>query len=108
MSHLSVDEMKRYDLLTAQAKHRPLTPTETLEWRDFGERYAVQLEDERQAHLARRKADQEEWLAEKRAYDDAVDEHRKLVATTEGPVTVFDRQPVERDFPTWLKLKGRA
>ena len=132
-TRLTADELARYRQISQQALVRPLSATEQVEWKGFGERYAVQLEEDRQAHLERRKADMDEWLGEKKAYDEAKAEHEARRATAyaahlEGvrlaeqaaqeagqtpPVPAmfnfpaFQRQPVARDFVEWLAAKGR-
>jgi hypothetical protein len=97
MSHLTADEKKRYDFLSNQATRRALTAAEHEEWRGFGERYAVQMIDERQEYIARRQKDMVDFLAEKKAYDDA------KAADSE-----FAGEPVERDFQAWLIAKERV
>lgn len=114
---LSDKEMSRYDLLTKDATRRPLSAAELDEWRALGERYAKQLDDERAAHLARREAQMAEFLAEKRAYDEAKTAHEEARAKSRvfheehDPDAVFNypdfqRPAVERDFVRWLAQKG--
>lgn len=126
--HLNADEMKRYNLLSSYAKAGTLSDKDRLEWQRFGERYAVQLEDERKLHIGQRKAQMDQFLAEKRAWaeakaahDAAEIENQRTVeavrsAPTEHPGDIpdpYEPKPYavaepERDFNVWLKLKGFA
>ena len=101
MSDLTPAEMKEYNEISEAAKVRELTAKERMLWPEYGRRYAAQLEREGREHRERRAQDMAEFLAEKKAWAEARDK-----AEVEGKP--FATPEPERDFKTWLTLKGRA